>query len=380
MHIVGENLMSIYPELVDSVRSGQIVAPRGQEVIECPLPLAWTLLHPQQWALAIPQRRMNPFFALAEVIWMWSGKSGAEFITFYNKSFAQFLDKGVPYFNAAYGARVRHAGYKEIPFRELPYPQTAGGMLHEPVEVDQLEHVIRKLQADPWTRQAVISLWDPIKDNFTVSKDYPCNNMVYSSQREGHLNTTVVIRSNDLIWGTPHNMIQFAHLQALLAGSLDLEIGWFSVLCNNLHFYNNLYTPTLNSVLHWRDEYKVHGNLEGMARTIHDPGWDMRWKLDAFDLFVREVWEPIERDMRFHADQLLSGPQDAFYQLQHMKLEDFANRYNVPDYWKSLFTVMMMYHCRKDGAPQLFNALYLTLPFAMQWLIQDFVTKEKAGE
>jgi hypothetical protein len=381
MRIIGENLLSVYPDLIDAVKGGAIVSPRGQPVVECAYPLSWTLHCPEQWALAIPGRRINPFFALAEVVWMWAGKSGADFITYYNKNMSSFLDTGVPYFNAAYGARVRHAGYKETPFREIPYPQTAGSLVHVPVEVDQLEHVIRKLEGDPFTRQAVVSLWDPIKDNFIVSKDYPCNNMVYFSNRDGRLNVTVVIRSNDLIWGTPHNMVQFAHLQALIAGSLDLGVGWFTVLCNNLHYYTSLYTPTLSTVLDWSGKVREKGvNLEKFSRTLHQPNWDMRWKLDAFDLFVREVWMPLERDMRMHEEELISGPQDAYYQIQLMRLQDFSNRYDIPDYWQCLFTVMFMYHCRKGNAPMQFNSLLATLPQPMRWLITDFITKGVAGE
>lgn len=376
MHIEVDNFLTVYPELVQLVQGGGITAsPRGQEVTEYPLPLAWTIQNPQKWALTIPGRKMNPFFALAEVVWMWSGKSGAEFITYYNKSFAQFLDGNIPYFNAAYGARVRHYGYREVPFRDTPHPYTTG-QVHEPVEVDQLFHVISKLQRDPSTRQAVVALWDPIKDNFHQSKDYPCNNMVYFSNRDGKLNVTVVIRSNDLIWGTPHNMIQFAHLQALIAGSLGLGMGWFTVLCNNLHYYTNLYKPTLETVQKWAAPANTSRiDLMKVSRELNTPGWDMRWSLDAFDLFVREFWEPLEKDIRFFANTSDQTAADPYFHIRYMRLEDFANRYGVPEYWLHLFTVMLMYHARKAGAMQTFAMMLELIPNPMKWLVLDFVTK-----
>lgn len=171
-----ESFGGAYQELVRMVRThGVDAAPRGHKVTELRWPHVWHITKPQRWSLMIPGRRFNPFFALAEVIWMWSGKGGADFITFYNKSIGQFLDDGIPYFHGAYGRRVRQYGYDESQFRHIPSTRTmpgSGGSI--PVVVDQAAHVIRKIQGDRDTRQAVIMLWDPIKDNLVSSKDHPC--------------------------------------------------------------------------------------------------------------------------------------------------------------------------------------------------------------
>jgi hypothetical protein len=95
----------------------------------------------------------------------------------------------------------------------------------------------------------VISLWDPIRDNLVKSKDIPCNNLVYFSLRSGVLHQTVVIRSNDVVWGTPHNAIQFTHLLALVAGNLGAEMGTLTYVVQNLHYYLDLYDPTLGHII-----------------------------------------------------------------------------------------------------------------------------------
>jgi hypothetical protein len=184
--------------------------------------------------MRIPGRKWNPFLAMAEVLWILSGDGGVDSIAFFSNYIRNFQDDNNPNFHGAYGTRIRHYG------QELGTPYRG---------IDQIQEVVRKLQADPQSRQAVIALWNPEMDNTIVSKDYPCNNMVYYSLREGVLDQTVVIRSNDLIWGTTYNAVQFTHLHALVAGLLGVEMGTFTYLIQNLHYYINLYSQTLSKVI-----------------------------------------------------------------------------------------------------------------------------------
>lgn len=374
MEIHARNLLNAYPRLLDCVLyQGRTSAPRGKPVTEATEPVVWHLHNPWEWSLPIPGRRINPHFALAEVVWMWSGKGGADFIVYYNKQIAQFLDQGIPYFNAAYGKRVRHAGYSELPFRQTPFPRT-NGQIPEPVEVDQLNFVINKILSDPDTRQAVVSLWDPIKDNFVTSNDHPCNNMVYFSNRDGKLNVTVVIRSNDLIWGTPYNMIQFVHLQALIAGTLDLEIGSFTVMCNNLHIYTNLYPEILAKVKKWRSS---EGATELASYTYADVP-DMRWHLRLFDAFVLNAWEPLEKELRDTHEKFMSYPSTkprqhgAALNVLYHRMTQMFEEHMMPEYWRQLFLVMFMHHVRKAKQTDMFNEMAEGLQEQMYWLVDDF--------
>jgi hypothetical protein len=172
----------------------------------------------------IPNRRFNPFFALAEVVWILSGSGNVEWIAKYNKQMLEYND-GEEDNHGAYGKRIRHW----------------------PGNIDQIKHVVLKLKKDSCSRQAVISLWDPIRDNL-VSKDIPCNNLVYYKLRDKVLDQTVVMRSNDLIWGTPYNAIQFSHLHALIAGELNVQMGTLTYVIENLHFYTDLYPSALGAV------------------------------------------------------------------------------------------------------------------------------------
>jgi hypothetical protein len=155
-------------------------------------------------------------------------------------------------------------------------------MFAEGKELDQVQHVVRKLKADPYSRQAVMSFWDPVRDNLVVSKDYPCNNLIYYSLRDDKLEQTVIQRSNDIVWGTPYNAIQFSHIHALVAGELGVEMGRFHYVIQNLHYYYELYKPTLALVLE-----KAFGNepvkadaIPGFCPVTDDEIEDLTFNLD----------------------------------------------------------------------------------------------------
>ena len=224
----GRGLGEIYYQVLRDLGSGgEEIVVRGQKCLEFPEPVTLVYTDPGACLMRIPNRKFNPFFAMAEVPWILSGDGNAEWIAYFNKNMLEFLDEGLEDFHGSYGMRIRK------------WPVYTG--LEEKsetwVELDQIQHVVRKLREDPFCRQAVISLWDPVRDNLVKSKDIPCNNSVYLRLRNGVLDQMVVIRSNDLLWGTPHNAIQFTHLQALIAGRLGAKMGTLTYVCYNLHYY-----------------------------------------------------------------------------------------------------------------------------------------------
>lgn len=373
------NLLCAYPHLVNyTVIGGNETAPRGKPVVEYHQPILWHLSQPQEWVLAIPGRRLNPFFALAEVVWMWSGKGGADFITFYNKSMSQFQDEGIPYFHGAYGRRVRAWGYDEHPWRSLPHLVHPANQREETLrslEVDQLRHVVDKIEGDRDTRQAVVILWDAVKDNFIQSKDHPCNNVLYFSQRNDALHLTIVMRSNDLIWGVPYNMCQFSHLHALMAGTLGIKVGSYHVMANNLHYYKEQYPETLENVLGWVNNTEVRQIKLGDVSDNFFQNWDMRWTINALDSFMRSIWEPLDKEMRLMGAgwNAKSGEEsDPYFSSKLMLLRQLLFDSGVPMYWHHVFQVMFMYHCRKGGAQKTYSNILGQLPKALRWLVQDF--------
>jgi len=219
----GDGLGSFYYSLLRDIhKEGRDITTRGHRCREIIGPVTLVYKKPGACWMYIPGRKFNPFFAIAELIWILAGRGDVEWISYYNSKMRQFADGTNPEFHGSYGVRMRH------------WSIDAGEM----TPVDQIQDVILKLWRDSYSRQAVICLWDPLRDNSTVvSNDIPCNNLVYYSLRDGVLDQTVVIRSNDVVLGAPINAIQFTHLHALVAGELAVKMGTFTYVVQNLHYY-----------------------------------------------------------------------------------------------------------------------------------------------
>jgi len=102
----------------------------------------------------------------------------------------------------------------------------------------QLDAVYRKLRADPETRQAVITLWDPDLDNKSGESDYPCTVALgFSINVHDQLDMHTTMRSNDAWLGLPYDIFQFTQLQWSLANTLGVSPGTYTHTTWSLHLY-----------------------------------------------------------------------------------------------------------------------------------------------
>jgi thymidylate synthase len=156
----------------------------------------------------VPGRRMNPWLALSESLWMLAGREDVAALLPYNKRILDFSDDSETLYGAC-GYRIR----------------------------DQIEPLLARLQADPNDRRAVLSIWNPA-DLTAETKDPPCNDMVGFKLRRGHLHMTVFNRSNDLHWGLHAvNIPQFGILLEYLAARLGVAVGTQTHISQSLHVY-----------------------------------------------------------------------------------------------------------------------------------------------
>lgn len=103
---------------------------------------------------------------------------------------------------------------------------------------NQLAKVIRKLQSDRDSRQAVITLWDPNLDNIEPPKrDHPCTVALGFRIYRDQLRARVLMRSSDAWLGIPYDMMQFTQLQLTLARLLNVEPGPYTHMTWSLHLY-----------------------------------------------------------------------------------------------------------------------------------------------
>lgn len=192
---------------------------RGLSTIEMDAPVATMYRNPLERVLLDPGRDANPFFHFFEAMWILAGSNAVGVPKMFLPRIVDYSDDGDT-FHGAYGFRLRHWGDDGL---------------------DQIAKVIDLLQEKPDTRQAVLSIWDPVQDLGTTTKDTPCNDMVMLKVRDGRLNMTVCNRSNDVIWGAyGANVVQFSILQEFIAACVGVGVGRYTQISDSFHVYDDL--------------------------------------------------------------------------------------------------------------------------------------------
>jgi Thymidylate synthase len=106
----------------------------------------------------------------------------------------------------------------------------------------QIHDVVTKLLADPWTRQAVATLWDPGRDNLPEKRDYPCTVALGFTMQPAFtkevLDMHVTMRSNDAWLGLPYDMFQFTQLQQTVCRMIDVRPGTYTHTAWSMHLYD----------------------------------------------------------------------------------------------------------------------------------------------
>lgn len=155
-------------------------------------------------------RNMPMRYAVGELLWYLSGNNKLDAIKKYSKAWENLSDDGETV-NSAYGYRI----FKQFGF-------------------DQWEYVKGLLKKDPNTRQAVIHIKDASNK---PTKDTPCTVSLQFLLRNGKLNLTTYMRSNDIWLGFPYDVFSFTCMQILMAFELGVEIGEYTHIAGSLHLY-----------------------------------------------------------------------------------------------------------------------------------------------
>lgn len=201
--------------IVDLLRRGSSVAPRGQETLELQ-GYAFRLTNPRARRVGVRARRWSEAIAVGELCWHMSGSDSAAFISYYARRWQSFSDDGTRIAGSCYGRKI---------FGET---RDVGS---------QWTRVRRELQRDPASRRAIIGLLDTsFADD---AKDVACMNTIQFLIRDGRLNCVVYMRSNDVIWGLCYDVFVVTMLQERLACELHLPQGWYQQVCGSIHLYHD---------------------------------------------------------------------------------------------------------------------------------------------
>jgi thymidylate synthase len=200
--------------LVDVVDRGMDIVVRGKATREL-IGRLTTLEQPLERYLFLPKRHNDVFAQFAETMWVLAGRDDIAWLSRYLPRAPDYSDDGFTW-HGAYGPRLR---------------RWAGS-------VDQIDKVRQLLSDDPASRRAVMALFDPAQD-FVDSKDIPCNNWLSWIAREGKLDLSVAVRSNDAMWGFAGiNAFEWSILQEVMAYWLGLEVGSVRYFATSFHVYD----------------------------------------------------------------------------------------------------------------------------------------------
>ena len=168
-------------------------------------------------------RVINPAFAVAEAMWIMSG-SDDPWIYLYNERLALLpgslaAPRGLPTVEVL-GASLTLTDPRRR-LVDVPPEYADDGRLMGAYgprlrrwhgTTDQLAHVREALAADPWTRRAVIQLYDPEADA-RGHKDVPCTLGYRFFLRDGMLHMHTTMRSQDLWLGFCYDIFTATILQ-----------------------------------------------------------------------------------------------------------------------------------------------------------------------
>lgn len=172
----------------------------------------------QRTMVQCPERKLDPCFSAAEVLWYFSANPSLKMLKRYAPNISQFYGGAVTSVGA-YGPRL------------LGSPGAPDGIMRA---------VINTLKKSPDSRQAVAAVWTPgdIYGAVVHPADVPCTLNFQFLIRDKRLIMSVAMRSNDAWRGLPNDAFAFMCIQRVVAAELDVEVGeYHHHVIGSMHLY-----------------------------------------------------------------------------------------------------------------------------------------------
>lgn len=155
---------------------------------------------------------------VAEQVWFLTGsRRPSEFLNKFTKIWDDFTNvDGVV--STAYGYRWRHHFGR-----------------------DQIALLVNLLEKEPSSRHGVVMMWDAASDGLSPTfkkANIPCPYSFTVNIIGGMLHMHLIVRSNDVILGLPHDAAGFGLLQRILAARLGVKVGKYTHTISNAHVYD----------------------------------------------------------------------------------------------------------------------------------------------
>jgi thymidylate synthase len=270
------NVHEALPLGVNLLRTEGInTASRNGPVLVAPYPVSTVYRRPQERVLFWEKRDANPFLHLYEALWMLQGRNDIQPLGRYAKQMLAYSDDGTTQ-HGAYGFRWRnHFNY------------------------DQLRNVANQLMETPFSRRAVVQMWDANVDGVGPGKDFPCNMMItfQINPKTNNLDMVVFNRSNDIVWGAyGANAVHFSVLLEYMAAMIGVFPGLYTQVSVNYHGY----ITTLDKVLNL-----YRRSVDLVPEKIPNPYRDMN--IRVLSMFSGEELQDWDKDLHRMMDYLDGG-------------------------------------------------------------------------
>lgn len=193
-------------------------------------------------------RKPSISYALAELIWYTVGARDVAYISQFGSMWKRLTDDGCTN-NSAYGY-----------------------VLQKQEGFNQIDKVVELLKADHESRRAVMNI-NKANPYVIETHDEPCTIALQFLIREGKLHASGIMRSNDIYFGLPYDIIYFTTLQKIIADRLGVQYGAYTHHAISLHAY-------------LRD-------LDKIKRFAEDNEEPPKWWIDhvALQAYAKELYE-----------------------------------------------------------------------------------------
>lgn len=190
----------------DLYMHGTETSPRGQQTREL-LNHQFTVTYPASIRIDIDGRNLNHTISALEALQLVGQISVPEAVTDRVRAFRNYTDNGT--FHGAYGNRIS----------------------------GRLDDLVKLLERDRDTRQAVLTIYDSATDLNRDKKDIPCTIALQYMIRNNKLHARTVMRSNDVWLGLPYDLAQFITLQSAIAAHFGIALGTYTHAVGSMHLY-----------------------------------------------------------------------------------------------------------------------------------------------
>lgn len=267
MNYVADNMDKIYRHICDELDGlGHTV--RGTKELNN---YTFTLTNLDNNVINV--RNISKPYICGELLWYALGRNDVAFINKFAGLWGRISDDGVTSYSA----------YGDIVFKRHGF--------------NQVEKIIQLLCSDPDSRRAVINFNIP-NDRVIETKDEICTIALQFLIRDGKLHCIGIMRSNDVWYGLPYDVIFFTELTKYIARRLNIPHGTYTHNVISLHVYERNYDDIAH-IAFTAASTKISVNfeklmmykfiLEHVVETSKNPKTDLVAACESLDVIKEEV-------------------------------------------------------------------------------------------